>query len=268
MMQCHKDTEDIEDTTAGTGMRELTRPICHVFLDIYGDCIIEFDKIFLSPHFCDGVFCPLWLFELPPLAAKLDNAKPITAKPSKTEPLWRGAVCSWLQIVARTKRRADWPGSARVDNLQKTAMMASTHWYTASWLISRDVIVIKLSWNVLWIWHLGFIACKKSNTWFALSQVKIRETHNEKGWRAFLSCQVYSWAVSKLSRALIVCWIGKVHLISGCLKLPLLSDWFPFTLGHLLQGFWHCPYVFKYAVEIPTSCATWDIHDNLLSRSK
>lgn len=121
----------------------------YIYIYIYGDCIIEFDKIFLSPHFCDGVFCPLWLFELPPLTAKRDSAKAITAKPSKTEPLWRGAVCSWLQIVARTKRTADWPGRARVDNLQKTAMMASTHWYTASWLISGDVIVIKLSWNVM-----------------------------------------------------------------------------------------------------------------------
>ena len=121
----------------------------YMYIYIYGDCIIEFDKIFLSPHFCDGVFCPLWLFELPPLTAKRDSAKAITAKPSKTEPFWRGAVCSWLQIVARTKRTADWPGRARVDNLQKTAMMASTHWYTASWLISGDVIVIKLSWNVM-----------------------------------------------------------------------------------------------------------------------
>ncbi len=99
----------------------------------------------------------------------------------------------WLQIVARTKRTADWPGSARVDNLQKTAMLASTYWYTASWLSFHDVIVIILSWFYGYdIWDLGFIAFKKLNTWCVLSQVKIRETHKEKGWRSFLRYQAYS----------------------------------------------------------------------------
>ena len=131
---------------------------------------------------CDYLNCLLWL-------RNVTMRKRSRRNPPKQNRFDVELFCSWLQIVARTKRTADWPGSARVDNLQKTAMMASTHWYTASWLISRDVIVIKLSWSVLWIWHLGSIACKKSNTWSALSQVKIRETHNEKGWRAFLSWQ-------------------------------------------------------------------------------